>query len=118
MEIAEEIENGVVILRPSGRLDGISSPILERAIDAVLERDERSLLVDLEDVPYISSRGLRVFLVCAKKAAGRNSQLAVCALQQFVRDTFQATGFLDLLMVSACRADAVASLSGSGAQPR
>lgn len=124
MDIAEEAGDGAVVLSPVGRLDSTHSAEFERVVLAVFDRGEKNLLVDLAEVPYISSRGLRVFLVGARRAADAGGRLAVCSLPEFVRSTFEATGFLNLLAMFDSRTDALASLGvepaagDSSAEPR
>ena len=90
MEIIEDKERGSVILRPIGRLDGNDSPDLEEAVHGVFERGDKNLLVDLSEVPYISSRGLRVFLLGAKEASKVGGRMAVCSMQEFVKNALAA----------------------------
>ena len=117
MKIAEETERGFVILRPDGRLDSKESPDLEAAMLGAFERGDKDLVIDLSDVPYISSRGLRVFLIGAKKAAAVEGRLAVCSLQEFVQHAFEITGFLKLFGVFGSRTEAIDSFQDeSGAR--
>lgn len=110
MEIVEDKERGSVILRPIGRLDGNHSPDLEQAVHGIFERGDKNLLVDLTDVPYISSRGLRVFLLGVKEAASVGGRMAVCSLQDFVKDAFGITGFTKLMGIHDSRTEALDSL--------
>ena len=103
-------ERGVAVLRPIGRLDSDHAPSLEEALCAVIQRGDRSLLVDMAEVPYISSRGLRVFLVAAKQAAEAGCRLAACSLQEFVRNTFDISGFEKLIDVFDSSAAALEQL--------
>lgn len=109
MKIGEEKQNGVVVLAPEGRLDATESPILEGRITELIAGGDTRVLVDLAAVSYVSSRGLRVFLLGAKQAAAAGGSLAVCSLQEFVAKVFAVVGFGDLIGVHADRESALAS---------
>jgi len=64
---------GVKTLKLIGRIDGISSPMLDKSIKDLAISGERQLITDLQEVNYISSAGLRVFLTAQQvmtKAGG------------------------------------------------
>lgn len=84
----------------SGRLDGLSSPELEQQVAALLASDISTLVFDLSALDYVSSAGLRVFILAAKKmkAAGGNAQFH--ALTPTVRSVFHVTGLLTALDVA------------------
>ncbi len=112
MKIAEERQSTVVVLTPEGSLNSVDSPQLEEVVFRVIEEGETRLLIDLSKVSYISSRGLRVFLLAAKKMAETSGRLAACSLNEFVFKAFEAVGFHDVVTVFDTAAQAVESLSG------
>ena len=91
MQINKSLENGKLTLAPIGRVDTITSPELESAVqlDGVEE-----LVFDLAQVDYISSAGLRVLLASQKKMAGKSMKIiGVCPA---VKEVFDITGFSDI----------------------
>ncbi len=115
MKIVEDRRSGVLVLRPEGRLDSADSPALESAILGAIESGDSKLVVDLSGVDYISSRGLRVFVIGAKSMQAAGSQFAVCSLSGVVREVFDAVGFQDLVATFASADEAIASLAGEEA---
>ena len=109
MEIPEEREGTAVILRPIGELDATHAPDLEEIVERALGANPKHLLIDLSDVKYISSRGLRAFGLAAKKAKETNVSLAVCSLQKFVAEVFTVSGFDELIAVHESRTSAMRS---------
>lgn len=95
MKIVFQNENGVTVARLSGRLDSATSPAAERELAAELARS-RGFLMDLEEVEYVSSAGLRVFLVLAKQARASSRALGLCSLRKEVADVFEISGFSTL----------------------
>jgi stage II sporulation protein AA (anti-sigma F factor antagonist) len=112
MKIAEEKRSDVVVLKPEGSLDSSDSPKLEEAVLRIIGNGETRLVIDLSSVAYITSRGLRVFLLGAKKMAEAGGSIAVCSVQDFVRKVFDTVGFQDMLTVFDSTNEAVDSLSG------
>lgn len=112
MKIAEERHSDVVVLKPEGSLDSAESPALEEAVLRLIEKGATRLVVDLSAVAYITSRGLRVFLLGTKKMAEAGGRFAICSLHDFVRKVVDAVGFEDLLPVFDNAKQAIESLSG------
>ena len=107
MDIREETENGVTVVAPHGRVDSVSSAELESALVAHLGGDARRLIVDLGGVEYISSAGLRVLLMLAKKLQGTGGRLVLCAMPESVRLVFELAGFLPIFEIEDTRQAAV-----------
>ena len=91
MEINKNLEGAKLTLAPVGRVDTITSPELEAAVqlDGVEE-----LVFDLAQVDYISSAGLRVLLASQKKMAGKVMKIANA--KPAVKEVFDITGFSDI----------------------
>ena len=80
-----------------GRLDTITSPKLDSKINEVLD-DVKKLTLDLSNLEYISSAGLRVLLGTAQ-AMEDKGELVVCNLTQPVWEGFELTGFRNLFNI-------------------
>ena len=91
MEINKNLDGAKLTLAPVGRVDTITSPELEAAVqlDGVEE-----LVFDLANVDYISSAGLRVLLASQKKMAGKVMKIANA--KSAVKEVFDITGFSDI----------------------
>jgi anti-anti-sigma factor len=113
MDIQQEVRDGVTVVAPSGRIDSTTSAELEQAIGKSLDGGNRKLVVDFERVSYISSAGLRVLLVAAKRLGGGKGTLALCSLNDAVRQVFDLAGFLPLFTVEPTRDGAVARCAGA-----
>ena len=80
----------------SGRLDTVSAPELEAEV-AQIEADA-SVILDLKDLEYISSAGLRVLLVIQKKMNQKGS-FVIRNVNDTVREVLDITGFSDILTI-------------------
>lgn len=80
-----------------GRLDTITSPDLEGEINKAIP-DAAKLILDLKNLDYISSAGLRVLLGAAQAMDGKGD-MVVRNLTQSVREVFELTGFSNLFNI-------------------
>ncbi len=100
------------VVLPSGRIDHLSAAAFEAALAPLLQSAE-SLVIDLEDVEYISSVGLRVLMIAARTMRERQRKLAVCALQTVVAEIFAISRFDRVLQVSPTLGDALQHCSAA-----
>ncbi|WP_269585352.1 STAS domain-containing protein [Roseibium sp. Sym1] len=108
MEIAEHMDGGVKLLSLNGRLDGSTS---EHVTEAVLKRvpDTPVLVLDLHEVTYISSAGLRVLIIAAKAARGAKTRLMIAGPTERVSEVLKISGIYSLLEIHPDRQKAVAA---------
>jgi len=111
MQIAEARRDGVVAVVPAGRIDTTTAPMLEGHLNALLAGGARRIVVDLSGVDYISSAGLRVMLLLARRIQEGQGRLALCTLAEPVRQVFQLAGFLPLFTVCDSRDAALGQLA-------
>ena len=81
----------------SGRLDTLSSPDFEKEMTPAIEGVEE-LVIDLKDLNYISSAGLRVLLGLAQTMEDQG-KMVVTNPNDAVMDVFSVTGFDDILTI-------------------
>lgn len=101
MNIAEERIGTALVLRPSGRLDGTTAAEFERTLLARLDPPPSKLLLDLAELEYVSSAGLRAILVAAKRSKSVGCGLAVCRARDHIREVFEVSGFGSVLTLHA-----------------
>lgn len=108
MNIHETSHDGITVLAPEGRIDTTTSSSFDDVVRRTIEGGAKRIVVDMEGVEYISSAGLRVFLLLAKRMRDLSGRLVVCGMTQPVKQVFQLAGFLPLFTVTAGRQDALA----------
>jgi anti-anti-sigma factor len=101
MEISQKEENGIVLLSFKGRLDGKTSLEAEQAVKNILDGENTRLLFDLEFLEYLSSAGLRVVLGAAKEMKRRDGKFVLCALNAYVKEVFEVSGFGTIIPIAA-----------------
>ena len=107
LEIRESREDEVLVLELVGRLDTKTSGMFEKAVSTHLGEGQRRFILDLAGMEYVSSAGLRIFLVLAKKVGGGTGSLALCGLNAQVKEVFDIAGFTRLFTLAATRAEAL-----------
>ena len=94
MEIKAKTEGTKLTIAVSGRVDTVTAPELEAGLKF---GEATSVVLDLENVPYMSSAGLRLLLTAHKTMMGKGGELLVANVQPAVKEVLDITGFSDLL---------------------
>lgn len=98
MEINEVSQDGTIMLSISGEIDGTNVDEFENRVSDAADRTS-SLVLDLGNLEYVSSAGLRVFLTLQKKVKQRGDSVIIKNVNEEVRDIFSVTGFVKLLNI-------------------
>ena len=85
------------IIKIVGRLDTTTAPALDKTINEDVA-DVKNLVLDLKELEYISSAGLRVLLGAQKKMQKIGS-MKVTNVREEVMEVFEMTGFADILVI-------------------
>jgi len=93
MEISTKKENNAVVVSVKGRMDAVTSPEFEKSLSALIATGENTFLINLSQLEYISSAGLRGILTIAKQLKAKDGKIFFAALQGAVKDVFQISGF-------------------------
>ena len=97
MNINIEKVNNSTVFKLEGRLDTVTAPELENAINNEGEALENFVL-DFGGISYISSAGLRVLLGAQKKMNVQGS-MELINVNEDIMDIFEMTGFADVLVI-------------------
>ena len=97
MNIQQEKNGNALTIALEGRLDTMTAPELEAALNDALNGVEE-LTFDFEKLEYISSAGLRV-LLAAQKTMNRQGSMKVKNVNEIVMEIFDVTGFADILTI-------------------
>ncbi|WP_410963986.1 STAS domain-containing protein, partial [Salmonella sp. SAL4448] len=88
-----------------------SSATLIEALVGAIDEGHRRVVVDLQEVDYISSAGLLALDAVSGRMHHAGGQLALCELSEPVTLAFQLSGLLEHFAIEPTRRDAVARLS-------
>jgi anti-sigma B factor antagonist len=110
LPIEEFDKEGIHVFRVGGRLDATSAPILERKLVHIVETPGAKVVVDLKNLSYLSSAGMRVMLAASKRLKSVNGYIAFSSLQEPVMEIIKLAGFEHVLKFYPTEAAALKSL--------
>lgn len=93
--IAKESES--LTMKLGGRLDTTTAPELEKAFEENMDVS-KDLILDMKELEYISSAGLRVLLTAQKKM-NQSGKMKLTGVSDEVMEVFEITGFSDILTI-------------------
>ena len=108
MTIAIEPTDKAHIIALQGQVNSSNATTVEAEVLAVVTQGAKSVLLNMTELSYISSAGLRVVLVLAKRLKQAGGKLVIYGMQPHVHEVFDISGFLAILNVTATRAEALA----------
>lgn len=99
MQITANINNKTLVIFLSGRLDTITSPQLEEEINSFSLDEIETIILNVKELEYISSAGLRVVLKMHKKMAAKGGTLKLIYVNDMIMEIFDMTGMSDFLEI-------------------
>jgi anti-anti-sigma factor len=112
MNITQQQQDGITNLAISGRLDAVSAVEADKEFSKVLDAGHDRLLINLSELNYISSAGLRVLLVVAKRIQQNGGKVVLTALTPNVKEVFEISGFSSIFKIFETDEDAEVILKG------
>jgi anti-anti-sigma factor len=111
MELAVEKRNKGVLIHVDGDIDTMTAPELQACLAASLNETAQVFVIDMSEVRYISSMGLRVFLSHLKRVKAQNGSMVIAAASKLVTDVFRMSGFSNYFEMTADVESATAMLA-------
>ncbi len=108
MSLTSEKIGAVLVANVAGQINSSNAAALEAQLLGLVDEGEHKWVLDLAQLDYISSAGLRVVLMLAKRVKDNAGRLVLCGLQPQVMEVFDISGFLALLTVVDNRDTALA----------
>ena len=97
MSVTMKTENGKAVVNLTGRITSANASSVEQEISAAIgDYAGKALTLDLNDLEYISSAGLRVLLRLRKRFAG----MEMVNVSSDVYEIFEMTGFTEMMPIS------------------
>lgn len=94
------IDNGSFqIIELKGRLDTSNFNIFEDVVNSLIEKGNVNLIIDCHMLDYVSSSGLRAFLVGYKRVKSLGGVFYVCSLQENIYEIFKVSGFTSIFTI-------------------
>jgi len=99
MEIKTRTEEAAVVISIKGKVDTVTAPELERCLSEPIDKGENILILNMADLDYISSAGLRVILSEAKKLKAKQGDILLTGLEGVVKEVFEISGFSTIFKI-------------------
>lgn len=114
MDLAQRNFANILVLSPKGRLDHDNCEAFQLGlrphIDA-LAQDSGGIVFDLSGLEYVSSAGLRCFMLAARQARARQARIVIASMRPVVSEIFQISRFNLVFDVYPSLRDALAAVS-------
>jgi anti-sigma B factor antagonist len=107
MDISVTQVESAHVVRLEGNLDTNTSPDVQERLNQIIDGGGAKILVNLKNVDFVSSAGLRVMLATAKRLSGTAGALRISDLNETVSEVFEISGFSTILDVFNSEADAL-----------
>jgi anti-anti-sigma factor len=111
MDIIESRTGRAGVLTLAGRLDTSTAPALPPRAIALCDAGVRAILIDFQGVEYLTSAGFRALIAIKRHAEQASVEMALCGLNEVVRDLFEVGGLLGSFRVYSDSASALAAVA-------
>ena len=110
MDIEIFRQGATAIFTPEGRIEGSNADQFHQSITSAVLPSDQAICIDLNQVSYVSSAGLRSFAIIAKVAGQNQMGFALANASRSVMNVIQVTGFTQLMNVKPDLETALVSL--------
>jgi anti-sigma B factor antagonist len=108
LEVSED--NGILTVRLEGSLDGKTAPETREQLQRFLAANSK-LILDVTNLDYLSSAGLRLLLVLYRELAARKGKLVLLGVSDDIRTVMSHTGFLSFFTLVDSAVEAIRAFS-------
>jgi stage II sporulation protein AA (anti-sigma F factor antagonist) len=110
MEMIVRNEEKAAIIAVTGRMDAVSAPQFDKRLETLMAEGATRIIVNFQDLEYISSAGLQIVLANAKKLESIDGELLLTNLSGAVKEVFEISGFDTIFQIFDDPDAALASL--------
>lgn len=103
-------ENDHMVLQLSGEIDASNSVDLDAAIQEILDKNAKKILVDGSKLDYISSAGLGVFMSYLEEFQEKSVRIVIFGLLEKVHQVFVILGLDKLITIKNTKQDALEAM--------
>jgi anti-anti-sigma factor len=110
LNIGQSRAGNVCVVSLSGRIDSTNANDVMNELTRLISSGEKSILVDLGEVLYLTSAAFRALLVATDEAERQAATFALCSLAGHVRELFEMGGLLEVFAIHSSREEALKQL--------
>jgi anti-sigma B factor antagonist len=93
LDIEHEDKEAATTVHFYGKMDTRTSPDAEKYLSKLIDQGANNIVMNLEELDFISSTGLRVILATGKKLMSSSGKLTICSPNITVNDVLKMSGF-------------------------
>ena len=102
-----EVVGSKLVLSPDTSIEHDTAMEFQRtATELIVKHPDTGVVIDLNKVDFVSSAGLRVFLILAKSLQKEKRDFSICNLNEVVNEIFDTSGFNQIITVHPSRDEA------------
>jgi len=113
IELTEEYQGNVLIVKIIGRLDAISAPQVDKKVSGLIDMGNKFILMDFSGVDYLSSAGMRLLLSATKRLKGKEGKFVISGINDDVLEVLKMAGFDHILSIANTREAALIDFPAS-----
>ena len=108
----QQLTKDLWLVNVSGRLDQQETAIFEKYLNNLLIKGHNQLLIDLSEVTYVNSGGLRCLVTVWRQAQEQGGDVALCSLNERIAQLFAVVGFSKVFNIYPSQDSAIQELTG------
>jgi anti-anti-sigma factor len=113
MDISDrKINKNLWLVSVDGRLDQQETELFETYLTKLLDKGHNRLLIDLSEVTYVNSGGLRCLVTVWRKAQEQGGDVFLCSLNERISQLFDVVGFSKVFNIYSSQDSAIQDLTG------
>lgn len=109
LDIEDRDVDGVSVVDFFGKMNTSTSPEAEKYLNELVDQGANNMVLNLEELDFTSSTGLRVILATGKKLTASGGKLVICSPNITVKDVLDMSGFSTMFAVFDTEAEALES---------
>lgn len=117
MEVSATLLDDVAAVAVKGRLDSSNAEGLRERLTQIIHSGSSRIIIDLQDVIYISSAGFRTLLITARAVDQARGCMVLCGIAGEVKRLFDVAAFSELFTIVPTRDDALNAVRTSSGGP-
>ena len=99
MKIHSKKDGEFNVVEVEGRLDTTNYLELDQVLSVMLDKGEIKLILDISKLEYVSSSGLRIFLMYLKKIKSKQGRFILCNMNAEIKEIFEISGFINIFEI-------------------
>ena len=101
LQFTDNTLGNALVIAAKGRIDNTTANLFEAHCSKALADGAKNVILDFEDLQFLSSAGLRGILLLAKRLKANGGKLVFCGIGDAIREIFEIAGFDEMFPIYA-----------------